>query len=428
MNKFSQICELLESKKFLSEKGFEIPTEIQNVAIPEIKKGGSFEIFSPTGSGKTLAYLIPLSEELKNREKNKEMKKKGQGPSIVILSPTRELAEQIAQDARSLSHHLKMKVRKIDGPKDWSAMSKSGCDILVGVTGNIVAAIKKGNLSLSNAFALVIDEADQMLEGGFKKDLVEIKKQIKDESAQVILISATEGPLFSALRSEIFSNRIFKKIEVEINHLLPQIETFNIFVGAKEKLPMAKEFLKKEAKGQGVIFVNKKEEIEDIYNQLAQTFPNKKIFFIHGGMSPKERDHSYSSFLLEGEILVSSDIMARGIDLKKANWVLNFDLPFESIYYIHRSGRVGRGGKDGQVYNFVTPQDSEIISRINESIKNQTALKLSTIKDPFKAQNLKKNKDEGLMALKKDRRPGSKGTFKSTPRYARKKNKSSKSR
>ncbi len=431
MNKSWQICALSETLQFLIEKGFSEPTEIQKLAICEIKKGGNFEFFSPTGSGKTLAYLIPLCEKFKIAEKNNELKKMGSGPSIVVLSPTRELAEQITQDARSLSHHLKLKVRKIDGPKDWTTLGKKGCDLLVGVTGNVLSAIKKGNLSLANTFALVVDEADQMLEGGFKKDLVEIKKQIRNEKAQVILMSATEGLLFVPLRSEIFGNIPFHKIAVEINHLLPQIETFNIFLGVKEKMPMAKEFIKKEAKGQGIIFINKKEEIEEIFNQLKESFPSKRMFFIHGGMSPKERDVAYNSFLNDGEILVASDIMARGIDLKNAAWVLNYDLPFEAIYYIHRSGRVGRGGKKGQVYNMVTSNDSEIISRINESIKGQTALKLTTIKDPFKAQKEKQMKfkakqEQGIIAIKKERRSGAKGSFKSTPRYARIKNKSKK--
>lgn len=427
MSIFVELCQLNESKKFLQEKGFTRPTEIQSKAIPEIRGDMSLEIFSPTGSGKTLSYLIPLCEKFKIKEKAPHDKSKMKGPSLLVLAPTRELAKQIAKEAKDLAHHLKLKVRTLDGPSDIANIRSKGCDLLIGVAGNVSSAVKKKAVSLNNLLALVLDEADQMLEGGFKKELVEISKDIRrlNLNSQIILMSATEGETFVELRKEIFGDMAFKKITSQVNHLLPQIDTFNIFVSIKEKMPMTLEFLKKEAKGQGIIFVNKKEEIEEIYNQIQQAFPLKKINFIHGGMGPKERDKAYQSFLEEGEILVASDIMARGIDLVQAQWVFNYDLPFEAVYYIHRAGRVGRGGKKGQVYNLVTAHDSDIISRINSAIHHQTALKLTAIKDRYKETNKeKKHSGDPIMAVKKNRRPGSKGSFKSTPRYARKNTKS----
>jgi superfamily II DNA/RNA helicase len=193
--------------------------------------------------------------------------------------------------------------------------------------------------------------------------------------------------LFSATHSESlddFCRTVFNDVEFasyntqEKNKLTQSVRTFNIYIKETEKNQMTEAFMKNQAKGRGIIFVNKHETVDALAAELSAKFPKVKFHSLHGEMEAKDRKKNYDRFLKENGVLISTDITARGMHIDDLVWVMNYDLPFEAVYYIHRCGRVGRMNAEGFAYNLVTPKDMNIVTRINEAIKNQTALKLTS--------------------------------------------------
>jgi superfamily II DNA/RNA helicase len=201
---------------------------------------------------------------------------------------------------------------------------------------------------------------------------------------------------------------------------------------------MTEAFLKNQAKGRGIIFVNKHDTVDSLMLDLSAKFPKMKFHALHGEMQARDRKKNYEQFLKAGGILIATDIIARGMHIEDLVWVMNFDLPFEAVYYIHRCGRVGRMNAEGFAYNLVTPKDVNIITRINEAIKNQSAIRLTSFDEgkfasvkaaakPKASTKLDKKKQQ-LTDLKekvfKKKRPSEKKHLKtiktsSTPRYKR---------
>lgn len=183
-------------------------------------------------------------------------------------------------------------------------------------------------------------------------------------------------------------------------------------------------FLKEKGRGTGIVFVNRKNEIEEIEKKLQENGVTKKIFTLHGGMDIKERRKTFREFKNKHGVLICSDIAARGIDIHEVGWVLNYDLPFQAVYYIHRCGRTSRGEGKGLVFNFVTPRDRGVIAKINDAIVNQTALRLKTLKPPrgsapTEAGSNTKKKTGTSGALRKTKKTPLRKT-KKTPRYKHK--------
>jgi superfamily II DNA/RNA helicase len=177
------------------------------------------------------------------------------------------------------------------------------------------------------------------------------------------------------------------------------LETFNIFVKADEKKQMLKTFLKKQATGKGIIFVNKREEAVLLGKELSEMMGNMSIPVIHGDIVAKHREDIIKNFRAEKKdigatFIIATDILARGLDIIDLRWVLNYDLPFEAVYYVHRSGRAGRDFKPAMIYNFYSPLDQNIVTRINEAITGQTAIQLDLLKVPGYAKEYLKKSNE----------------------------------
>ena len=380
-------------ESYLSEKKINELTDIQSKVIPEILKGKSVNVIAKTGSGKTLAFLLPVLDLIKNIENNHGFRNsptdKGK-PLAIILSPTRELCQQLAHVTKSVSHHAKFRVRNMLGGTGTKTkeLKFEMVDILVATPGRLASGIKRGEINLKEVRYLIMDEADQLLELGFKKDLTSIYEACDQTLVKVGLFSATQSEALTTFVESVFSDIDFYDYNLQDkNKLSRTVRTFNIYLRDGEKVKMAQAFLKNEAKGQGMIFVNKHETVDAIIEEMSKALPKVKFYALHGTMEATARKRTYDQFIKNGGIMVCTDIMARGIDIANLNWVLNYDLPFEAVYYIHRCGRVGRNMKDGFVYNLVSPKDSAIVARINEAIKNQTALILTSFDEKkFKAQ------------------------------------------
>jgi superfamily II DNA/RNA helicase len=380
---------------FLEEHKMKNPTSIQAQVIPDFIKGKSVNVVAKTGSGKTLAFALPVCELLKEDEANFPVadKKTAFGkPRAVILAPTRELGLQLHKVFKSISHHAKMRIRLLaggEGAKTNHLLARDNIDVLIATPGRLSNALKKKELNLKETRYIIMDEADQLLDMGFRKDLVNIYGSTDASLLHVGLFSATHSDELQEFCKTVFTDVDFQNYNAEDKNKLTQsVRTFNIYVTDKEKNQMTEAFLKNQAKGRGIIFVNKHETVDSLSLELISKFPKMKFHSLHGEMEARDRKKNYDRFLKEGGILISTDITARGMHIDDLVWVMNYDLPFEAVYYIHRCGRVGRMNAEGFAYNLVTPKDVNIISRINEAIKNQSAIRLTSF-DEAKFATLK---------------------------------------
>lgn len=425
MTQFNKLLENAAILEYLSEHKFEKATDVQAKSLPAILSGDSASILAQTGTGKTLAYCLPLVQKLKEEESAEGFEIKEGHPRAVILAPTRELATQVYGILKDISHHAKLRVRLLvggDSGKKNKALAMSKIDILVAGPGRAFSALKRKEIVAKETRYLIFDEADQLLDMGFSKDIEGIYRYFEWDDTQVVLVSATMSDQFKEFSTKVFPKVEFKDVTLDGSHTVKQtIETFNISLDYTEKFNMTEMFIEKEAMGSGVIFLNQKGPAEELFKKLqtSKSVGKRKTYLLHGGMEVKERKISFDKFKATGGILICTDIAARGIDINTLNWVLNYDMPFEAVYYIHRSGRVGRNGRKGLVYNFVTYKDFDLVVKINEAIKNQSSIKLSplSLNKPKVSKVAHKDAPTKKEANKKKREVVNRR--KNTPRYKR---------
>jgi superfamily II DNA/RNA helicase len=382
-------------ENFFKEQGLKTATAIQRKVIPEILNRKSIIVLSETGSGKTLSYALPICSKLKTKEDDGIKNTMKGAPYAMIVAPTRELATQIYGVFKSISHHTKLRVRDLTGG-DTNAKMKSVAntpyEILIATPSRIKSALRHKELNLNQLQYVIFDEADQLFDMGFKKDLDTIIEYFDMNMVQFGFITATLPAEVENFIVERFPMIKFERISGGESHA-PQsrIETYNVTVTPAEKNMVVKMFMEKQAHGRGIIFANQKNQAEELYKYLTEKMPKLKMKLLHGDLEIKERESSIRSFV-EGkvQVLVATDIAARGIDIKDLVWVVNYGLPKTAIYYLHRCGRVARGGRKGIVYNLVAPHDSKMIAQINEAIANQKHLNLDVIpEEKLKAQSEK---------------------------------------
>lgn len=400
---------------YFKEAGLKTPTSIQRKVIPEILSEKSVIVLGETGSGKTLSYALPIVSKIKEREDEKGPNTVKGSPLVLVVAPTRELAVQIHQVFKGISHHLKLRMRDLTGGDTHAKMKSvahSSYEILVATPSRIKSAIQKKELSLSQLRYVVFDEADQLFDMGFKKDLDFIAEYFDLSQTRLAFITATLPQEVEEYLIEKFAESKFTKIASDISHA-PQsrIDTYNVRVTPAEKDMVVRMFLEKQAQGRGIIFTNQKNQAEDLYKYLTEKMPKLKVKLLHGDLEKKERETAIKSFVeKKAQILVATDVAARGIDIKDLVWVLNYGLPKTAIYYLHRCGRVARGGNKGIVYNLVASHDSKMIGQINDAIKNQKHLNLDVIPEE-KMKTRESDKKKALATkIQKKTTAGRRGT------------------
>ncbi len=369
---------------FYQEQGLKNATSIQKRVIPEILDRKSIIVLSETGSGKTLSYVLPIMSMIKAREGQGRVNQSKGAPYALVVAPTRELAAQIHAVFKSVSFHLKLRVRDLTGGDTHAKMksvANSSYEILVATPSRIKSAIQKKELSFNQLQYVIFDEADQLFDMGFKKDLDFMIEYFDMNHLQLGFITATLPPEVENYILEKFPQTHFSRIASDVSHA-PQsrIETYNVKVTPSEKDMVVRMFLEKQAQGRGIVFTNQKNQAEDLFKYLTEKMPKLKIKLLHGDLEKKEREASIRTFVeKKAQVLIATDVAARGIDIKDLVWVLNYGLPKTGIYYLHRCGRVARGGNKGIVYNLVASHDAKMIQQINEAITNQKHLNLDTI-------------------------------------------------
>jgi len=350
------------------------PTPVQTKAIPKFLEGGDYSVQGRTGSGKTLAYLLPIIKKLKELE-DRSIEDKIAHPKVVILLPTRELAIQVFSVAKEVSHFAKLRIRKLvggDKGKSLKSLYHSKMDILVTTPDRCLRAFKNKELHSESIRYFVYDEADQLLEPSFKRTVSAIAENITNDSMQVFLMGATRPTNFEDIMLDFFPRRRFESIgQDEQNTIGHDIKTVDLFVEEDDKFIYVKGFTKKREKSNGLIFTGNKARAHHVHEVLASEKYAKNIYLLHKDLEIKDRVAVVANFKETGGILVATDIFARGIDIDHLQWVLNFDIPSDADYYLHRSGRVGRAGRSGKVFNFITSRDGRRQKRINETLVKQ---------------------------------------------------------
>lgn len=391
---------------YYSEHGIKAPNEVQKKVIPKIMEDRSLICVAQTGTGKTLAYALPVSELIKCIEDEEGLSRRKSKPFAVIIAPTKELAVQIERVFKDISHHVKLRIRSLVGGqrnKSSKTLKEQSYEILVATPNRLLQAINKKEVSLQELQWLVFDEADTLFDMGFKKDIEAITQKAPMDQVNVTLFSATLPASIEEFVKEQFYQKKLQTVSFKSSHRVQgRIETFNIYVSPKEKPQMLKAFIEKTAKGRGIVFVNQKNQVDEINEFLKTALPKLKYKILHGGLTQKERLANHKAFVeKKAQILVATDVAARGIDIKDLAWVFNFGLPKSAEFYLHRCGRTARAGKKGEVYNLVTHYDAKLIGHINMAIKGQSNLDLDFIQQDIKRTGGKADKKKVKKKIKR---------------------------
>ena len=361
---FSEINLKKEIQKAINDLGFEKPTPIQKETIPFlIDQEQDLIALAQTGTGKTAAFGLPIIEKI---DINKNM------PQAIILCPTRELCLQITKDIESYSKYLKkLKATAVYGGANIQSQIRSissGSQIIVGTPGRVIDLIKRKKLILKHIDIVVLDEADEMLNMGFKEDLDIILAETPEEK-QTLLFSATmPKEVMRISKNYMFSP---KKIEVaKRNEGAKNVEHHYYLVNAKDKYKALRRICDINTNIYGIVFCRTRRETKDIANKLMQDGYNADA--LHGELSQAQRDHVMNRFRKKNiQILVATDVAARGLDIDNLSHVINYNLPDDNEVYIHRSGRTGRAGNKGISIIIAHSRETRKIGFIEKMLKKE---------------------------------------------------------
>ncbi|MEK6910451.1 MAG: DEAD/DEAH box helicase [Nanoarchaeota archaeon] len=345
MESFTKLGLSEKLAKALSEFGFEQPREIQEKTIPLAMAGKDIIGGSATGSGKTLAFGASIIEKTI----------KGKGVQALILTPTRELAEQVADSLIKFSRYYNLEICTVYGGVSIEPQMRylRYADVVVGTPGRILDHLERRTLDLSKVKTLVLDEADRMLDMGFIDDVVKIIESCPKER-QTMLFSAT-----ISRDIELIAKKYMKKPEsIELESYVDPSKLKQVYYDASQdvKFSLLLHLLKHEHPGLIMIFCNTQRNTDFIADNLARYSIDATA--IHGGLSQAKRTRVMDNFRNnQVSVLVCTDVAARGLDIKNVSHVYNYDMPNSSKEYVHRIGRTARAGKDGIAINLVSPRD-----------------------------------------------------------------------
>jgi ATP-dependent RNA helicase RhlE len=371
MNTFTEFGLLTTLQETLVEKQILRPTEIQARAIPALLCGRSIVGIAETGSGKTLAYALPAMHHIKSLEITGDAITLSARPRALVVVPTRELGEQVTKAFKPFTHTTRLRVRSVLGGTT-TEVAKRGLagafEILVATPGRLVQMLERRLVDLDDVRMLILDEADQMLDHGFLPDVTRII-QASPQKRQLALFSATVSPAVEKLIADLFSGA--EVIRSAGSHrVVPTLTTLQQLVIDGQRFPLLERLLKKKVEGGTILFTNTREQCDKLADQLAAAKIACVIY--RGEMDKVERRQNLKLFR-EGavDLLVSTDLASRGLDVDHVGRVINYHLPQQMENYLHRVGRTARAGRPGLVVNFVTERDAPLVSQL-ESVRALT--------------------------------------------------------
>lgn len=366
-----------ELLKAVTDSGYTEPTPIQAQAIPSILMMRDIIGIAQTGTGKTASFVLPMIDILAHGRARARM------PRSLILEPTRELAAQVAENFEKYGKYHKLEMALLIGGVSMGDQIKAlekGVDVLIATPGRLMDLFERGNILLNGCELLVIDEADRMLDMGFIPDIESICDKLPD-TRQTMLFSATMPPPIKKLSDKFLSNP--KNIEVArpatANTSITQCK---ISVNPRRKRELLRNLLDADDMGTAIIFCNRKTTVRELNKSLKQHgFDSGEI---HGDMDQGDRLKELDRFKANTiNILVASDVAARGLDVKGVSHVFNFDAPWHPDDYVHRIGRTGRAGATGKAFTFYTNDDAEHIA----NIEKLTGIAIPEIDNPVEGKN-----------------------------------------
>jgi ATP-dependent RNA helicase DeaD len=341
----------------LDKAGYLEPTPVQAGLIPRALVGVDVLGQARTGTGKTAAFVIPILEKLKPG-------RKGHGPQALILVPTRELAVQVREEVVKLAHGQKIHSVAVYGGKPIRGQIEKlsrGAEVVIGTPGRVLDHMARGTLKFDDLTIVVLDEADRMLDIGFRPDIEKILRRCP-RTRQTLLLSATVPPPVERLARSYMRDP--ETLNFSTNELAVEtIEQFYITVEQERKYELLEHLLKRENPQQAIVFCRTKRGTDRIERRLSKRFQH--VACIHGDLAQSARDRAMSAFR-EGKvkILVATDVVGRGIDVSGISHLVNYDIPQFCDDYVHRVGRTGRMGREGVAYTFFTPEEGNELTRI----------------------------------------------------------------
>ncbi len=362
-NDFNLNEQLLDS---ISYMGFDDTTPIQEQAIPEILKGNDLIACAQTGTGKTAAYVLPVINYLLENDLS--------GTNVLIIVPTRELAIQLGQQIQGIGYMANIDAAVVYGGGsggDWEQEQKAlkkGSRIIVATPGKLISHLKMGYVKFDNLTHLILDEADRMLDIGFKDDLLKIVSYVPEER-QTLLFSATMPAKIRQFANRILNNPA--EINISVSKPAEGVLQAAYLTYEKQKTPLVDSLLRDKPEYKSIlIFSSTKKKVTDIVTALK-----KKSYSVEGissDLEQAERKEVVNRFKARHtRILVATDVMSRGMDIKDINLIINYDVPSDAEDYVHRVGRTARADTTGVALTFVTPDDMYKFQQIERLIENQ---------------------------------------------------------
>ena len=348
----------------ISHMGFENATPIQEFAIPKILENKDIIACAQTGTGKTAAFILPILNKLVGKEDSTI--------DTLIIVPTRELAVQIEQEIQGLSYFVSIGSQAIYGGgdgKDWDIQKdalKNGTDIIVATPGQLISHLAMGYVNFKHVKHLVLDEADKMLDMGFLDDLEKIISYLPKEH-QTLLFSATMAPKIRTLANKILKNP--EEITLSISKPAQGVSQNLYLTFDNQKIPVIKHILEQRPEYNSIIiFTSSKSKVSEIVQGLRKN--GFKSQGISSNLTQTEREEVLQGFRSKRiRILVATDVMSRGIDIKEINMVINYDAPHDAEDYVHRIGRTARANTKGEAYTLINEKDMPKMQRIEKLIE-----------------------------------------------------------
>jgi ATP-dependent RNA helicase DeaD len=358
--------------KVLDEVGYLEPTPIQVALIPLVMKDVDVMGQARTGTGKTAAFLIPILEKLDSRERRS-------GPFALILVPTRELAVQVRDECRKLAQGRKHRSVAVYGGKPIRQQIErlqKGVEIVVGTPGRVMDHMARGTLKMESLGCVVLDEADRMLDIGFRPDIEKILRRCPKDR-QTLLLTATLPPPVERLAQRYMHDP--EKIDCSVGDVAVEtIEQHYFTVDPDKKFELLRRLVEREDPHQAIIFCRTRRGTDKVAQRLGKRV--KGVACIHGDMQQRARDRTMADFRAgKVRILVATDIVGRGIDVTSISHIINYDIPEFCDDYVHRVGRTGRMGREGVAFSFITPEEGIQLTRIE--IRINRLLHRDEIKD-----------------------------------------------
>jgi superfamily II DNA/RNA helicase len=362
--KFSNLGLANEIQQALEVCGYTEMTPVQEQAIVPARRGKDLLVNAQTGTGKTAAFALPILQQMLDKPKDTL----SGSPRALILTPTRELAEQLANTIGAYAQFLPLKVTALYGGVKMGGQAsklKGGVDILISTPGRLIEHLELSNVNLANAEFVVLDEADRMLDMGFVADVQNILK-FTAKKRQTLLFSATSSPAVNELSHKLLNNHQVLRV-TKINATAETVSHVMYPVEESRKIDLFKALLKEQNWFQVLVFTSTKQQADELMAALKRSKIDAAV--CHADKSQGARRRAIADFKsAKLQVLIATEVAARGLDIQGLDYVVNYNLPYLPEDYVHRIGRTGRAGKEGYAISFVSREEENTVARIEKLI------------------------------------------------------------